>query len=357
MAQSERALKRSIPTSHTKIICTLGPACDSEDILRAMVLAGMGLARLNFSHGTQDEHRVRAERVRRVSETLGGNVQLIQDLQGPKIRTVAVPPTELRRGDTVVLGPLGMPDAIPISVPEILGTVHPGDRIYLRDGLIELEAVAPVGMGWSCMVIVGGTIEGNQGVVIPESILPLPPLSEKDIADVAVGRDIGVEWVALSFVQRAQDLGELRKYVTPGTRTIAKIETPAALDDLAAIVGAADCLMIARGDLGVAIPRARVPLVQKDIIAACRQQGTLSIVATEMMLSMVHNPHPTRAEVSDVATAVLDGCNAVMLSEETAIGQYPAVAVAEMQEIIETVEASDYYQWNGSEHAWLADRE
>ncbi len=320
-----------------------------------MVLAGMSLARLNFSHGTHDEHRARAERVRRVSGDLGGHIELIQDLQGPKIRTVSVPHTELRRGSTVILGPPGMPDATPISVPEILKTVQAGDRIYLDDGLIELEAVAPVGEGWSCLVMLGGTIEGNKGVVFPESFLPLPPLSEKDVADVAVGQDIGVEWVALSFVQRSEDLEALRAYIAPGTRTIAKIETPAALEDLRAIVEAADCLMIARGDLGVAIPRAKVPLVQKDIIATCRQHGTLSIVATEMLLSMVENPHPTRAEVSDVATAVLDGGNAVMLSEETAIGKYPALAVAEMQEIIETVEASPYYRWDGSEHSQFGD--
>jgi len=349
-------VKRGSPANHTQIVCTLGPACDSEDMLRAMVLAGMGFARLNFSHGNYEEHRLRAERVRRVSEALGAHVELIQDLQGPKIRTVGVPRTELKRGDTVILGPLSQSDAIPISVPEILATVQAGDRIYLDDGMIELEAVAPAGQGWSCHIIVGGEIEGNQGVVCPSSVLPLPPLNEKDIADVAVGREIGVEWVALSFVQRWQDLDELRQHVAPGTRTIAKIETPAALTDLARIAGAADCLMIARGDLGVAIPRAQVPIVQKDIIAACRKTATLTIVATEMMLSMVHNPHPTRAEVSDVATAVLDGGNAVMLSEETAIGDYPALAVAEMHEIIVTVEASPYYRWDGRYQSRQADR-
>ena len=349
-------MKRSGPSSNTKIVCTLGPASESEDMLRAMIMAGMGFARLNFSHGTHDEHRERAHRVRQVADALGAHVELIQDLQGPKIRTVAVPHKEMKRGDTIILGPVSQPEAIPISVPEILQTIQPGERIYLDDGMIELEAVAPVGPGWLCHVIVGGEIEGNQGVVIPGSILPLPALNEKDIADVMVGREIGVEWVALSFVQRWEDLDELRRHITPGTQTIAKIETPAALDDLERIAGTADCLMIARGDLGVAIPRARVPIVQKQIIAECRKNATLTIVATEMMLSMVHNPHPTRAEVSDVATAVLDGGNAVMLSEETAIGSYPALAVAEMQEIIETVEASSYYRWDGRFHSRQGDR-
>jgi pyruvate kinase len=333
-------------TTNTKIVCTLGPASDSEDMLRVMILAGMGFARLNFSHGTHDEHRARAERVRRVAETLGRPVELIQDLQGPKIRTVAVPETALRKDELVILGPPGQPDAIPISVPQILDKVQPGERIYIDDGLIELEAVERTGAGWRCRVLVGGEIEGNQGVVFPQTILPLPPLSADDVEDLAVGREIGVEWVALSFVQRWQDLEALRAFIAPGVQVIAKIETPAALADLVPIIAASDCVMIARGDLGVAIPRARVPLVQKDVIRACGQQGVLTIVATEMLLSMVRNQHPTRAEVADVATAVLDGTSAVMLSEETAIGQYPALAVAEMQEIIKTIEASHYYTWS-----------
>jgi pyruvate kinase len=336
---------RSSPATNTKIVCTIGPASDAEDVLREMILAGMAFARLNFSHGTHDEHRARAERVRRVAEAVGHRVELIQDLQGPKIRTVGVPETELRNGETVIIGPPGQPEAIPVSVPQILDTVQPGHRVYIDDGLIELQVVERAGDGWRCRVIVGGRIEGNQGVIFPESILPLPPLSARDVEDVAVGREIGVEWVALSFIQRWQDLDALRAFIAPAAQVIAKIETPAALADLTPIVAASDCVMIARGDLGVAIPRARVPLVQKDIIRACGRQGRLSIVATEMLLSMVHNPHPTRAEVADVATAVLDGTSAVMLSEETAIGAYPALAVAEMQEIIETIEASPYYTW------------
>jgi pyruvate kinase len=338
-------VSQSRQPTNTRIVCTLGPASESEDVLRAMILAGMGFARLNFSHGTYDDHRRRAELVRHAAETLGQSVEVIQDLQGPKIRTVNVQLTELPQGQTVVIGPPGQEGAIPISVPEILETVQPGDPIYIDDGAIELEAVARSGDGWNCHVIVGGSIEGNQGVVFPQSVLPLPPLNERDLADVAVGRELGVEWVALSFVQRASDVTELRRHIAPGAQVVSKIETPAALADLPRIVAASDCVMIARGDLGVAIPRARVPIVQKDVIRACGDQGTLSIVATEMLLSMVQHHHPTRAEVADVATAVLDGASAVMLSEETAIGRYPALAVGEMQEIIETIEASPYYQW------------
>jgi pyruvate kinase len=227
----------------------------------------------------------------------------------------------------------------------VLDAVEIGQHIYLHDGLVELQAVERTPAGLRCLVVIGGVLEGNQGVVFPSTTVPLPALTEKDIADAAVGREIGVEWVALSFVQRWEDLDSLRAYIAPETRVIAKIETPAALDCLTDLVSAADSVMVARGDLGVSIRRARVPLVQKDIIGLCRQQGTGSIVATEMLLSMVDHPHPTRAEVADVATAVLDGCNAVMLSEETAIGAYPAQAVAEMRDIIETIEASDYYRW------------
>lgn len=324
-----------------RIVCTLGPASEGEDVVRLMVEAGMSFARLNFSHGEHDDHRLRAERVRQVARAVGQRVELIQDLQGPKIRTVNTPRTELRRGDEVVLGA----GTLRLSEPTVLQVVQPGHRIYLDDGLIELEALERVDGAVRCRVLIGGTIEGNQGAVFPSSPIPLPALTAKDVADAVVGREIGVEWVALSFVQRAEDLEALRPHLAQGTRVIAKIETRAALEHLRSIVAAADAVMIARGDLGVSIPRARVPLVQKDIVLAGREQGTFSIVATEMLLSMVHNAHPTRAEVADVATAVLDGCNAVMLSEETAIGAHPALAVREMRDIIETVEASPYYQW------------
>jgi pyruvate kinase len=331
---------------HTRIVCTLGPASESEDVLRAMVEAGMSYARLNFSHGEAAEHEQRAERVRRAARAMGRPVELVQDLQGPKIRTVSTPRTELRRGEEVVLG-----EALRLSEPAMLQAVQPGHRIYLDDGLVELEALELVRGGVRCRVLIGGTIEGNEGAVFPSSPILLPALTEKDIADAVVGREIGVDWVALSFVQRAEDLEALRPHLAPGTRVIAKIETRAALEHLRSIVAASDAVMIARGDLGVSIPRARVPLVQKDIVLACREQGTTSIVATEMLLSMVDHAHPTRAEVADVATAVLDGCDAVMLSEETAIGAHPALVVQEMWEIIETVEASPYYPWRPEDAA------
>ncbi|MSQ22946.1 MAG: pyruvate kinase [Chloroflexi bacterium] len=330
----------------TRIIATLGPASDTEDVLGAMVAAGMTFARLNFSHGDHAEHRRRADLVRHAAKSLGRTVDLIQDLQGPKIRTVHVPQTQLHIGDLLSLGAPGQANVIPISEPAVLTGVQAGQRIYLDDGAIELEVTRVQPGSVDCRVLVGGPIEGNEGVVFPSSAIDLPALTERDIDDLAVGRDLAVEWVALSFVQRPEDIDALRQRIDWDARIIAKIETAAALDHLDAIVERSDAVMVARGDLGVAIRRARVPLVQKDILYSCRQRSVHGIVATEMLLSMVQHSHPTRAEVGDVATAVLDGCHAVMLSEETAIGAYPTLAVAEMREIIETVEASPYYVWD-----------
>ncbi|MPZ12932.1 MAG: pyruvate kinase [Chloroflexi bacterium] len=333
----------------TRVIGTLGPASRSDAVLRGMVRAGISFARLNFSHGRPEEHEEMAARLRRIADEVGCAVDLIQDLQGPKIRTVNTPYTLLSPGGEIVLSGDGQgAGVLRISEPAALAGVAPGHRIYLDDGMIDLEVLERTEDGVRCRVVIGGTVEGNQGVVFPSSQIPLPPLTAKDIADARIGREIGVQWVALSFVQRALDLEALRPHLAPGARIIAKVETAGALHDLEAIIAAADAVMIARGDLGVSIPRARVPLVQKDIVLACRRRGTTCIVATEMLLSMVLHPHPTRAEVADVATAVLDGAHVLMLSEETAIGAYPIQAVTEMREIIATVEASSYYPWRAA---------
>ena len=335
--------------TRTRIVCTLGPASESDEVLAALIEAGMAFARLNFSHGRPEEHRRRAESVRRLAAQIGRSVQLIQDLQGPKIRTVHTPPTELRKGQEVYLSGQPLGDALVISEPLVLEAIQPGQRVYIDDGLIELEAIDRQENVVRCRVEIGGTIEGNQGVVFPQLSISLPALTDRDLEDIAIGRAMGVEWVALSFVQKHEDILRARDLVAPGVGMIAKIETPAALEDLADIVAVSDAVMIARGDLGVTIPRARVPIVQKDIVRAARQQRVASIVATEMLRSMVERAHPTRAEAADVANAVLDGCSAVMLSEETAVGAYPVQAVAEMQRIIETAEGSAYYVWGDEE--------
>ncbi len=328
----------------TRIIATLGPASESEDVLFAMVQAGVSFARLNFSHGVPADHVRRARVARGAGAMLHRQVDLIQDLQGPKMRTVELPRTQLAVGAMVRLGGAGKTGVIPITEPMVLNSLRSEDRVYLDDGAIELAVTAVGDKEAECRVLLGGTLEGNEGIVFPTSTLDLPALTDADIEDLATGRELGAEWVALSFVQRPEDIDALRSALRWDARIIAKIETPAALEHLDAIVAKSDAVMVARGDLGVAIRRARVPLVQKDILRACRAAGVYGIVATEMLLSMVQHPHPTRAEVGDVATAVLDGCHAVMLSEETAIGLYPALTVAEMREIIETVEASPYYQ-------------
>lgn len=327
----------------TRIIATLGPASEAEDVLFAMVQAGVSFGRLNFSHGVPDDHRRRAKTIRMAAAMLNRRVELIQDLQGPKMRTVQVPLTRLEVGQIVALGAPGRLDCIPIAPAGVLSSVEPDHRIYIDDGAVELVVIAVADGRVECRVLVGGTIEGNDGVVFPSSEIDVPALTEDDIQDIAIGRELEAEWVALSFVQRGEDIDQLRDHLDWDARIIAKIETPAALENLEEIVAKSDAVMVARGDLGVAIRRARVPLVQKDILHQCRTADVQGIVATEMLLSMVKNPHPTRAEVGDVATAVLDGCHAVMLSEETAIGAYPTLAVAEMREIIETVEASPYY--------------
>jgi pyruvate kinase len=330
---------------HSRIICTLGPASTTHEVLAAMADAGMSYARLNFSHGTAAEHRAHADRVRQIAAESGRAIEIIQDLQGPKIRTVNTPRTTLRRGEEVWLTAGPGQGAIQVSEPLVLDTVEPGDHVYIDDGLIDLEAVRRGPDGLLLRVLIGGSLAGNQGVVFPSSVIPLPAITEKDIADIEIGRSIGVEWVALSFVQNGRDVLDVRRHLGASARVISKIETAAALADLPAIIDASDAVMVARGDLGVSIQRARVPLVQKDIVTLARRRGIPSIVATEMMLSMVEHPHPTRAEVSDVATAVLDGASALMLSEETAIGAYPAPVVAEMRQVIEVVEASPYYHW------------
>lgn len=329
----------------TRIIATLGPASETASVVMGVAEAGMSFARLNFSHGLPDEHRRRGDLVRGAAARLGLAIDLIQDLQGPKIRTVQVPRTQLRAGDVLEIGAAGRSGVLPISTPAVLASLEAGHRIYIDDGAIELEVLDSGAEVVRCRVLVGGEVEGNDGVVFPSIPIPLPALTEDDLDDLKVGREMGVEWVALSFVQRPEDIDALRKHLDWSAGVIAKIETPAALENLEEIVARSDAVMVARGDLGVAIPRARVPLVQKDILRACRERGKLGIVATEMLLSMVKNPHPTRAEVGDVATAVLDGAHVVMLSEETAIGAHPAETVAEMREIVETVEASPYYHW------------
>ncbi|MGC9025375.1 MAG: pyruvate kinase, partial [Chloroflexia bacterium] len=335
-----------------KIIATLGPASASEEVIRGLIEAGADAFRLNFSHGRPEEHVERLRQVRRISAEVGRPVAVLQDLAGPKVRTGTLPggPLTLQEGEEVVLS--GRPDAlgpgrIPINYPDP-ETIPPGSRILLDDGRLELQALSAQGGELRCRVIHGGILGEHKGVNFPDLALPLPALTEKDRADLAVGLAAGVDYVAVSFVRRAEDLREARRLIAQqggGTHfsappLIAKIEKPQALEDLPAILEESDGVMVARGDLGVELAPERVPILQKEIIEQANEKGRLVIVATQMLESMMHEPRPTRAEASDVANAVIDGADVLMLSGETAVGSYPLEAVRMMARIIEEAERS-----------------
>jgi len=299
--------------ARTRIVATLGPATDSEERIRGLIDAGVDVVRLNFSHGTHEEHGRRIAIVRAVAA--GRPVAILQDLGGPKLRL-----------DRRVTGKPG--DVVELALPP---TVRPGDPVLLADGVMQLEVIA----GGRCRVVTGGDIPPGKGINLPSSRLEMPPLTDKDRRDLAFGVAQGVDLVALSFVERASDLEEAR---ASGIPVIAKIERAGAVEHMEEIVRAADGVLVARGDLGVEIPIERVPLTQKRLIALANREAKPVITATQMLRSMVESPLPTRAEATDVANAVLDGTDAVMLSEETAVGRYPIEAVQMMRRILEQAE-------------------
>ncbi|MCI0574512.1 MAG: pyruvate kinase [Myxococcaceae bacterium] len=327
-----------------KIICTIGPASESDKVLENLVHAGMDVARINFSHGTQEEHRLRIERVRAVAERAGRPVAVLQDIQGPKIRLGRFEggALEVKDGErvTVTTRPvLGGDHVIPTPVRSLPADVRKGDPILLDDGRVRLTVLAVRGTEVSCRVEVGGVLKDRKGLNLPGAAVSVPTLTPKDRDDLAFGQDIGVDYVALSFVRCAEDVRRARKLVSQrGTPLIAKIEKPQAVADLDAIAAVSDGVMVARGDLGVEMPLEQIPSLQKSMVAAVNRRGGLVIVATEMLESMVTNPRPTRAEVSDVANAILDGADAVMLSGETASGRYPVEAVRTMARVVEETE-------------------
>jgi len=350
----------------TRIVATLGPACEDETTLRAVIHAGMDVARVNFSHGTYESHAQRIALVRRLAAEEGRVIAVMQDLSGPKLRV-----GELQDG-RVVLEPGAV---VMLTAAEIVGTarrftvrypflaqdVRPGEPILLDDGLLELEVLGVEGAEVRCRVAVGGVLQPRKGVNLPGTRLSTPSITEKDRRDLAFGLEQEVDYVALSFVRAAADVEELKSLIAdhpgPGrVPVIAKIEKPQALDDLDGIIAAGDGVMVARGDLGVEIPAEQVPGHQKDIIRRCNDQGKPVITATQMLQSMIENPRPTRAEASDVANAILDGSDAVMLSGETAVGRYPVEAVQTMARIAETVERGfPYREWFHRSQAETAD--
>jgi len=326
----------------TKIVCTLGPASRDRETLRALIRGGMDIARVNFSHGTRETHAETIRRVREIAKDEEAVVAVLADLQGPKLRIGRLDkPIDLHPGDWVAFSTLpadGTDHVVPLPHSDVIGGSRVGDRLLLDDGSIEVEIreVRPdVLVG---RVFVGGRLSSRQGVAAPGGALGIAALTEKDRADARFAVETGVDFVALSFVRTAEDLAELRSLLdeSPAGRDaeiVAKIERSEAIGRLDEILRAADAVMVARGDLGVETSPQRVPVLQKEIIQACNRRGIPVITATQMLQSMVDAPRPTRAEASDVANAILDGSDAVMLSAETAIGRYPADAVAMIREI------------------------
>jgi len=321
--------------TRTKIVCTIGPASRDEAVITRMVEAGMNVARLNFSHGTREEHARAAEKIREVSRRAGRSVAVLQDLSGPKIRIgpVAGGAVDLKPGDSfaLVARPVqGDRSRVSVTYAGLPEDVRPGDPIYLGDGVIELEVVGTGGDEVRCRVVVGGTLVSHKGLNLPSRSISTPILTEKDKEDLAFGIDLGVDYVALSFVRSASDIQEARRFLEGAggdLPLVAKIEKHEALDRIDEILDRVDGIMIARGDLGVEIPVERVPRVQKMLIQRANDAGKPVITATQMLRSMVESPRPTRAEVTDVANAILDGSDAVMLSEESAVGRYPVESV------------------------------
>jgi pyruvate kinase len=327
----------------TKIVATLGPASSGPEVLARLIQSGMDVARLNFSHGGHEEHRERVRQVRETSERLGVSVACLQDLSGPKIRTGRLGQGEgvlLTEGEGFTLtteSVVGTAERVSTTYQWLPRDVRRGHRILLDDGLIELEVSAVEGNEVRTRVVNGGLLKSNKGINLPGVPLSTPALTEKDREDLAFGLSLDVDYVALSFVRRREDVMELRELLSaqgrPDLPVIAKIEKPEAVDNLASILAVADGVMVARGDLGVEVPTEHVPTLQKEIIRQANQAGRVVITATQMLESMVEHPRPTRAEASDVANAILDGTDAVMLSAETATGAYPVEAVATMERI------------------------
>lgn len=328
----------------TKIVATLGPAVSTPERIRDLVRAGMDVARLNFSHGDHAFHRRLAEWVRAEAEAERRVIALLQDIQGPKLRVGSFPggSTILATGETVELLPGRLlsvePGTVHLDYPHLLEDVAPGHAVVLADGLLRLEVTERRDDRLVAQVVQGGVLADGKGVAFPDSRLRVPVVTEKDMVDLAFGRELGVDYVAASFVRTGADVREVRRLVGE-IPVIAKIELAEAYDNLDEILVEAAGVMVARGDLGVQLPIERIPLVQADILARANAAGVVSITATEMLESMTKSPRPTRAEVTDVATAVLEGTDAVMLSAETATGDFPAETVEMMARICREVES------------------
>ncbi|ELR97507.1 pyruvate kinase [Gloeocapsa sp. PCC 73106] len=332
----------------TKIVATIGPASNNPEVLREMLLAGLNVARLNFSHGTYEVHGQMIKLLRSLSAEMDLPLTLLQDLQGPKIRVGELPPEgmNLVKGASLTLVPIEELDAqaentVGIDYPYVAEEAKAGTPVLLDDGLLELAVESIEGNRVTCKVVQGGILKSHKGVNLPTLNLRLPSMTEKDKKDLEFGISQGVDIVSLSFVRKPEDIQELKEFLAARNAHIpvlAKIEKPQAIENIEAIVDECDAIMVARGDLGVEMRPETVPMIQKRVIRVCNQKGVPVITATQMLDSMIHNPRPTRAEASDVANAIIDGTDAVMLSGESAVGAFPVQAVKMLASIATDVE-------------------
>ncbi len=340
----------------TKIIATIGPASSSEENLEKIINAGVDVCRLNFSHGEHAIHAETAERIRKINKKLGCHVAILQDLQGPKLRIGKVDgKITMVAGNKLIVTTvdcISTPEKLYVSYEKLAEEAQIGDRILLNDGKVELKITEKIdNHNLSAEVIVGGDLSSNKGFNLPNTKISAPSLTEKDLKDLEFGLSLDVDWIALSFVRTADDIIQLKKLIAEKgsrARVIAKIEKPEAVENFDSIVKVTDAVMVARGDLGVEIPLQQVPLIQKRLVETCILHAKPVIIATQMMESMIEDSMPTRAEITDVANAVLDGADAVMLSAETSVGKYPVRVVELMSDIIGDVEKDRRAYYKGS---------
>ncbi len=334
---------------NVKIVATLGPASNDYKTIRALFEAGADVFRLNMSHGTHEEHQVRYDIIRQVETDTGRSIAILADLQGPKLRcgTFASHGVDLEEGQMFRFDLEDKPgdhDRVQLPHKEIFDGVQDGTHLLVNDGKIRLRVVEHGPDFANCEVEVGGTISDRKGVNVPDVVLPIAALTEKDRRDLEFACELGVDWLALSFVQRAEDVAEARRLANGRAAVLSKIEKPAAVNDFEKILAVSDGIMVARGDLGVELPVQNVPPIQKRLVHYCRAAAKPVIVATQMLESMIESPVPTRAEVSDVATAIYEGADAVMLSAESAAGKFPIEAVSTMDAVAHAVESDETYR-------------
>lgn len=343
-----------ISYNKTKIVATVGPASNSKDMLRALVKEGVDVFRLNFSHGSHDDHQKVVDAVREINKEFGCSISLLQDLQGPKIRIQEMQPdVVIERGQELIITTrqlLGNNEIVSTSYTGLPRDVKQGDMILVDDGKIELKVKEVRDVDVVTEVVYGGPLKSRKGINLPFTKVSAPSLTEKDLKDVEFGIKNNLDWIALSFVRKPSDIQELREIINKNkctSRIVAKIEKPEALSNIDEVIAATDAVMVARGDLGVEIWLEEVPMVQKMLVEKCNKAGKPVIVATQMMESMIENPRPTRAETNDVANAVMDGADAVMLSAETAAGKYPIEVIRSMVRTVASVEKNPnmYYRF------------